>query len=164
MDGRIDELKNIYRTGARGRIFEVLIKISLDSIKIDYESEPIFEHVKPNQWYLDFASNHEDIKIRTHDFYNPDYVLSDGTWLEVTLSENTAYKKVFRYGHQSPALKVVWLDKDSGLHEKVCKNIKFPNAKVVSGQSFFSELNMISGGNELLNRFIELRNLKQIIG
>ncbi len=145
-------------------IFEVLIKNSLDSIKIDYEPEPIFEHIKPNQWYLDFASNHEDIKIMIHDFYNPDYVLSNGTRLEVTLSENTAYKKVFRYGHQTPALKIVWLDKDSGLHEKVCKNIKFPNVQVVNAQGGFSELKMIPGGNELLDQFIELKNLKHIRG
>jgi len=48
-----------------------------------------------------------DIKIRTYDFYNPDYITPDGTWLEITLSENTAYKKLFRYGHQAPGVTVL---------------------------------------------------------
>ena len=51
---------------------------------------------------MSVVSKHDDIKIRTHDFYNPDYILMNGTWLEVTLSENNTYKKLFRYGHQAP--------------------------------------------------------------
>ena len=33
MDGRIDELKQIYRTVTRGRIFEVLLEMNLTSLK-----------------------------------------------------------------------------------------------------------------------------------
>ena len=56
----------------------------------------------------------------------------NGTWLEVTLSENNTYKKLFHYGHQAPLLKILWLDEDTGLHKKVCKNVDFPNAEVIS--------------------------------
>ena len=110
MENQFDELIQIHRTGTRGRIFSFLIKNMLDILQIPHDSEPIFDHIVPNKWYLDFASKH-DLKIRTHDFYNPDYLLPDGTWLEITLSENTAYQKLFRYGHQAPALKVLWLEK-----------------------------------------------------
>ncbi len=100
MDERFEDLKEIHRTGTRGRIFAFLINEMFELLRIPNEPEPIFDHIAPDKWYLDFASKHDDIKIRTHDFYNPDYMLSDGSWLEVTLSENTAYKKLFRYGHK----------------------------------------------------------------
>ncbi len=163
MDSRFDELKEIHRTGTRGRIFAFLIKNMLDILQIQHDSEPIFDHIAPNKWYLDFASKH-DLKIRTHDFYNPDYITPDGTWLEITLSENTAYQKLFRYGHQAPALKVLWLEKDTGLHKKVCKDVDFPNAEVVSVQEYYSEFDKSSGGRELVNKFQQLKQLKGIIG
>jgi len=170
MEGRFDELKIIHRTGTRGRIFEVLVKGMLETLKISNKPEPIFDRITHDnnlitmsKWYLDFASKY-DLKIRTHDFYNPDYVLTDGAWLEITLSENTAYKKLFRYGHQAPLLKVLWLDEDTGLHKKVCENIEFPNAQVISIKSYFLELGDVDGGKNLINKFIELEKLKGIIG
>lgn len=163
MENRLDELKQIHRTGTRGRIFAFLIKNMLDILKIHYDSEPIFDHITPNKWYLDFAAKH-DLKIRTHDYYNPDYLLPDGTWLEITLSENTAYQKLFRYGHQAQALKVLWLEKDTGLHKKVCEGIEFPNAQVISIEKHYSELGKIFGGNALINKFQQLKQLKGIIG
>ena len=118
---------------------------------------------KHGQIILDLASK-RDLKIRTHDFYNPDYLLPDGTWLEITLSENTAYQKLFRYGHQAPAFKVLWLEKDTGLHKKVCKDVDFPNAEVVSVQEYYPEFDEGSGGCELVNKFHQLKRLKGIIG
>ena len=162
MEGRFDELEKIQRTGTRGRIFEVLIKDMLKIFQMPSESEPIFNHIAPNKWYLDFASKH-DLKIRTNDFYNPDYLLSDGTWLEITLSENTAYKKLFKYGHQTSALKVLWLDEDEGLHKKVCKDTVFPNARVESVETYFPMLKTFLNGNELIDKLYQLKSLKQII-
>ncbi len=163
MEHQFDELKKIYRTGTRGRIFAFLVENMLDILQIPHDSEPIFDHIEPNKWYLDFESNH-DLKIRTHDFYNPDYILIDGTWLEITLSENTAYQKLFRYGHQAPALKVLWLEKDTGLHKKVCKDVDFPNAEVVSVQEYYPEFDESFEGCELVNKFHQLKQLKGIIG
>jgi hypothetical protein len=164
MEDQLEELKEIYRTGTRGRIFAELVKNMLDILKIPNKPEPIFDHVEPNKWYLDFTLKHDDIKIRTHEFYNPDYLFTDGTWLEVTLSENTAYKKLFRYGHQAPLLNVLWLDEDKGLHKKVCKNVEFPNAKVLNVKEYFPKLRKTSQGENLINRFQKLKNLKGIIG
>jgi len=164
MEGRIDELKQIYRNGTRGRIFEALVNKALDVLKINYTPEPIFEHVELNPWYLDFSSQHKDLKLRTHNFYNPDYLLSNGSWLEITLSENTAYKKVFRYGHQASLLKVLWLDEDTGLHKTIAQTVEFPNAVVENIQIWFPELLSLPNGKELRDHFLELKNLKHIIG
>jgi hypothetical protein len=164
MNDQFEELKEIYRTGTRGRIFAELVKNMLDILQIPNKSEPIFDHIEPNKWYLDFALKYDDIKIRTHEFYNPDYLFYDGTWLEVTLSENTAYKKLFRYGHQAPLLNVLWLDEDKGLHKKVCKNDKFPNAKVANVKEYFSKLRKTTRGENMINKFQKLKNLKGIIG
>jgi len=160
---RFNELKKIHRTGTRGRIFAVLINDMLKILKTQNESEPIFDHITPNKWYQDFVSKHDDIKIRTHKFYNPDYILQDGTWLEITLSENTAYKKLFRYGHQAPLLKVLWIDEDIGLHKKICESVEFPNAKVINIQKYFSKLEKLPGGYELINQFGALKKIKGII-
>ncbi len=162
MDGRFEELKKIHRTGTRGRIFAVLVKNMFEILQIPHDSEPIFDHIIPNKWYLDFAAKY-DLKIRAHEFYNPDYILPDGAWLEVTLSENTAYKKLFRYGHQSPFLKVIWIDEDTGLHKKKCKNIEVPNAQVISIKSYFLELGNIDDGKDLITKFMQLKKLKGII-
>jgi len=163
MENHFDELKAIHRTGTRGRIFAVLIKKMLDALQIPHDSEPIFNHISSDKFYLDFASKHE-LKIQTHEFYNPDYLLPDGTWVEITLSENTAYKKLFRYGHQTPLLKVLWLDEDVGLHKKVCENIEFPNVQVINIKKYFSDLGKISDGNNLINKFLQLKQLKGLIG
>lgn len=164
MEGRIDELKQIYRNGTRGRIFEVLVKKALNRLEINYLPEPVFEHVEPAPWYVAHSSKHEDLKLRTHDFYNPDYLLPDGSWLEVTLSENTAYKKLFRYGHQAPFLNVVWIDEDTGLHKTIFQDVEFPNAEVQNIQNWFPELLSLSNGKGLVDHFGELKNLKHIIG
>ena len=110
MAGDLDKLRTIQRTGARGRIFAMLIRWCFDELAIGYESEPVFPHVRPAEWYTTFATQHE-LKLATHDYYNPDFLLADGIWAEVTLSENTAFKKLFRYAHQAPRLLVVWLDR-----------------------------------------------------
>jgi len=164
MKDQLEKLKEMYRTGTRGRIFAELVKNMLDILKIPNKPEPLFDHIGPNKGYLDFALKHDDIKIRTHKFYNPDYLFTDGTWLEVTLSENTAYKKLFRYGHQAPLLNVLLLDEDKGLHKKVCKNVEFPNAKVINVKQYFPKLRKTSRGKDLINRFQKLKNLKGIIG
>ena len=161
MKDQLEELKEIYRTGTRGRIFAELVKKMLEILKIPNKPEPLFDHIEPNKWNLDFVSRHDDIKIRTHEFYNPDYIFADGTWLEVTLSENTAYKKVFRYGHQTPLLNVLWLDEDKGLHKKFCKNVEFPNAQVVNIKKYFPKLRKVSRGKDLINKFQKLRKVSR---
>ena len=88
-EDRLEELRSIQRSGARGRIFSVLVNTMLGMLRIGFQPEPIFDHVVPNPWYVDFAAKH-GLKLRTHAFYNPDFLLEDGRWLEVTLSENEA--------------------------------------------------------------------------
>jgi len=162
LENKLDELGQKHRTGARGRILSVLSLNIFDILQIPYESEPIFYHVEPNPWYIEFAKHH-DIKIRTHDFYNPDLFLEDGTWVEITLSENTAYQKLFRYGHQADNLVIYWLDKDEGYHKKICQNVRFPNVEIKSIECFNPHLQKTSKGQELVNYLKILKRLKGII-
>ena len=55
MEGEIDELKKIHRGGTRGRIFAALVGHMLKALQIQSETEPIFDHITPHKWYLDFA-------------------------------------------------------------------------------------------------------------
>ncbi len=162
MENRLDDLALNYRTGARGRIFSVLSSEVFKKLQIHFKPEPIFYHINPNQWYIDFAKQHA-IKLRTHDFYNPDLFFKDGTWVEVTLSENTAYKKIFRYGHQADKLLILWLDKDRGYHKETCQNVCFPNTVISSIESFNTQLEKLSGGPDIICRLKTLKRLKGII-
>jgi hypothetical protein len=162
MGGDLDKLRSIQRTGTRGRIFAVLMKTLLEALQISFEAEPVFDHLAPDPWYVEFASKH-GLKLREHPFYNPDFLLEDGTWVEATLSANTAYKKLFRFGHQSCRLKVVWLDEDEGLHKRVCKNVVFPNAVVTNVDQFYPRLADCPGGEEVVEKLERLRELKGII-
>ena len=94
--------------------------------------------------------------------YNPDFCLEDGSWLEATLSENTAYKKLFKHGHQAKKLTVLWLDKDTGRHSEVCKKVAFPNASVQHVLSFYSNLSKSAQGTQLLEHFSRLEQLGRI--
>ncbi len=160
MQGDLDTLRSIQRTGARGRILFALVEEMLHVLGISYRPEPIFDHMPPNLWYVQFAQKH-DLKLRTNSFYNPDFILKDGAWLEVTLSENSAYKKLFRYGHQAEELIVVCLDEDQGLHKSVCQRVAFPNARVERVQRFYDELR-VNGGEELVRKLDMLKELKGI--
>jgi len=162
MSGELERLRSVQRTGTRGRVFSALVKATLEALQIPSQPEPIFDHLPPNPWYGEFASEH-GLKLREHPFYNPDFLLDDGTWVEVTLSENTAYKKLFRFGHQSPRLTVIWLDEDEGLHKTVCKNVAFPNAVVTDVKQFYPRLANCSGGGEIVENMERLRGLKGIV-
>ncbi len=154
----VDLVQN-QRTGTRGRILSTLALDLFNVVSIPYKDEPIFYCIEPKIWYVDFARRH-NIKLRIHDFYNPDLFLEDGTWVEITLSENTAYKKVFRYGHQANKLQVFWLDSDNGFHKKMCQSICFPNAEVKSIECFNHELKKIPGGLEIISKLKALKELK----
>jgi hypothetical protein len=52
----------------------------------------------------------------------------------------TAFKKLFRYGHQAPRLLVLWLDSDVGLHKRLCEGVEFPNATVRPVESYYRRL------------------------
>lgn len=153
------DLNAIQRTGARGRIFSHLIAEALMLLEMPCRCEPVFEHRDPDPWYVDFAMKN-GLKLRTHQLYNPDFVLENGSWLEATLSENSAYKKLFRHGHQAPQLIVVWLDKDTGLHKDVCQSTEFPNARVKNVAVSYSRLARCAGGESLIAGFELLRSLK----
>jgi hypothetical protein len=162
MSGDLESLRVFQRTGARGRVFRVLIEEMLSILEIRFRVEPIFDHISPHPWYEDFAGKH-DLKLRTDSFYNPDFFFEDGTRLEVTLSENSAYKKVLRYGHQADELMVIWLEVDQGLHKTICQGVAFPNARVESVDLFFDELAGRAGGEELIRKFETLKRLKGIM-
>lgn len=162
MENRIDDLRSIQRAGSRGRILERIVGDVFDCLGMRYQSEPFFDHKEPNEWYVDFSKT-KDIKLRIYNFYNPDFLLPDGTWIEVTLSENTAYKKLFRYGHQAGFLKVIWLDKDNGLHKNICQNIRFPNAEVVNIDCYFDSLNQRKNGVDLIQKIVQLKKLKGVM-
>lgn len=159
MENRFEELRSIQRTGARGRILAALVGSMLRMLGRNGQPEPVFDHISPDPWYLDFAST-QGLKLRTHGFYNPDFLLDDGTWLEITLSENEAYKKLLRYGHQAPRLLIVWLDEDTGLHKEVCKGVVFPNAELMSVDGFYADLEERPGGTELVEKIKRLKHLK----
>ena len=160
MAGDLDKLRTVQRTGARGRIFEMLIRRCFDALAIGYESEPVFPPVPPAEWYTTFAARHE-LKLVTHDYYNPDFLLGDGSWAEVTLSENTAFKKLFRYGHQAPRLLVVWLDTDDGLHKQLCEEVEFPNANVRPVDWYYPQLDRTANGRDVVQKLETLRGLKR---
>ena len=152
-------LSKLQRSGARGRIFSVLVQRTLEALGFDFEAEPIFEPIAPAEWYRDFAERH-DLKLRVDEQYNPDFLLSDTSWVEATLSENTAFKKLFRYGHQAPQLQVIWLDSDDGLHRRLCEAVKFPNASIRPIDDYFPRLRETSNGAEIVRQFEFLRMLR----
>ena len=161
MEGRLQDLLSIQRTGSRGRIFLHLVRLALRQTGASFQAEPIFDPVPPHPWYVSFATENE-IKLDIQPFYNPDFLLGDGTWLEATLSENTAYKKLFSHGHQSGKLVVIWLNEDTGRHREICKNVAFPNASVLNIRQYFSCLD----GPEwiaLSAKFDKLKELKAVV-
>jgi hypothetical protein len=162
MQGDVDLLRSLHRTGARGRIFARLIEDIWNVLEVSYRREPLFDHRAPDPWYVEFAERHE-IKLRTHSFYNPDFVIDDGAWVETTLSENTAYAKFFRYGHQAPRLQVIWLDEDSGYHKSVCAAVAFPNARAVNVASLFPRIRECDAGGALIQKVILLKSLKGVV-
>lgn len=159
MAGDWDKLRSLQRSGARGRIFATLVRQCFNALAISYECEPLFPHVSPRPWYAGFAAKHE-LKLAAHEFYNPDFLLNDGTWVEATLSENTAFKKLFRYGHQAPGLLVLWLDADDGLHTQVCKEVEFPNADVRPVDWYYPQLDRTADGRYLVDKLQILKRLK----
>ncbi len=80
-----------------------------------------------------------------------------------SLSKNSAYKKVFRYGHQANELLVLWLDVDEGFHKTACRGVAFPNARVESVESLYDDLVGRAGGVELVRKFETLKGLEGII-
>jgi len=161
-DDRLEELLSIQRTGSRGRIFHVLVEDILKLLTIPFQPEPVFDHTEINPWYVDFASRH-NLKLRTHGFYNPDFILEDGTWLETSLSEKKAYQKLFRYGHQAPQLRLIWLDEDDGLHKNLCKGISLPNAEVISVEYYYAQLSAHVEGKMLIEKLERLKRLKGVL-
>lgn len=159
MEDRMEDLMSIQRTGARGRIFAHLITEVFRLLEIPCQPEPIFDLCDPNPWYVEFADKNK-LKLRTHSYYNPDFFFDDGTWVEVTLSENCAYQKLFRYGHQAPRLTVIWLGEDTGLHKEVCERVVFPNAEVKDVASFYPQLAQCADGEGLIGRLRLLKTLK----
>lgn len=163
MDNRMDELREIQRSGTRGRIFAYLCKRMYSILEIEFIEEPVFEKLQPEEWYRSFADKH-NIKLKEYPTYNPDLLLQDGTWVEFTLSENTAYKKIFKYGHQTKKLKLLWIDEDSGYHKSVCENVTFPDSCCIQSiEHYFPILRNHSKGENLTNHFIRLKGCKGII-
>ena len=156
----LGELRSRQRTGSRGRILAVLAERCFDVLGLRYRKEPLFEHAPPARWYVDFARL-SGIKLRMDSRYNPDYLLDGGRWIEVTLSQNSAYKRLFRYGHQAPRLLVLWLDTDDGLHRRLCETVRFPNATVRSIEHYSSRLQRTPKGQRVAE---SLQRLKQLRG
>ena len=63
-----------------------------------------------------------------------DFLINHDIWLEVTLNEEKAYKKTFKYAHQCKQLIVLYLEKSSFVDQK---NM-FPNAKIMLVDEYFS--------------------------
>ena len=162
MCGDFERLRAIQRTGTRGRIFTLLINQCFDVLGITYKREPIFSHVSVSTWYEKFAEQH-GLKLRVNDFYNPDFLFRDGSWVEITLSENTAFKKLFRYAHQASYLLVIWLDSDVGLHKTVCEGLLFPNAIVRSVEWYYPQLERKAKGPDIIKKLEILKELKHEI-
>jgi len=162
MTGDLVGLRAIQRSGSRGRILAALVRQCFDVLGISHLPEPVFEHVAPAEWYVDFAEA-QGLKLVLDDRYNPDYLLADGTWVEVTLSENTAFKKLFRYGHQASRLLVLWLDPDTGLHKRVCAGLDLPNAAVKPVDSDYGRLRETDRGADIVRKIEALKELRHKI-
>ena len=158
MQGDIDRLASIQGTGSRGRIFHALVKEMFHALEMANRPEPVFEPIPPKPWYVQFSQDHQ-LKLRIDPFYNPDFILEDGSWIEVTLSENTAYRKLLKYGHQADRLIVLWLDVDYGLHKDICRGVAFPNAEVKRIDGYYDQLEE-NGKGDLVRRFEMLKELK----
>jgi hypothetical protein len=161
-EDKLNELIENQRTGTRGRILSVLASKIFNILEIPYKTEPVFNHMEPNNWYKEFAIKY-DIKLRTHNFYNPDFLLEDGTWVEVTLSENTAYKKIFRYGHQTVSLLLLWLDEDEGYHKEICRSVRFPNVQFECIEFFNEQICRLQEGVKIIDQLKTLKELKKTI-
>jgi hypothetical protein len=157
--GDWETLHAAQRTGARGRIFATLIQHCLEVLGIGYVREPVFAPVPASTWYIEFAARH-GLKLRMDHNYNPDFLLEDGTWVEATLSENTAFKKLFRHGHQAPRLLVVWLDRDDGGHKRLCEEVEFPNASTRPVDWYYPQLEQTAKGRDVVEKLELLRNMK----
>ena len=51
MQGDLEKLTSIQRTGSRGRIFSALVMEMLQALGIPYRAEPVFDAIPPNLWY-----------------------------------------------------------------------------------------------------------------
>lgn len=98
-----------------------------------------------------------DIKLREFDSYNPDFMLGCGTWIEVTLSEEKAYKKLFVHGHQAPHLRVFWLDEDSGHYKSRCAPVTFPNATVARIDTLLPFMKESATSETVIEHILQLR-------
>jgi hypothetical protein len=158
-NNEIDLLAALSKSGTRGRIFNELFTRLLKAESYKFTAEPVFTHQEPNRWH-EFYLNSNGLKLKIFDEYNPDYLLSDDDWVEVTLSENTAFKKILTYGHQAPKLEVFWLDEDTGHHKNVLENAGVPNASVRRINYLYGTLEKSEEGNKLIEQFELLKKLK----
>ena len=134
LNGQYQLCINNGRYGLRGRIFENLVELLLIYDNIPFESEVSFKPKPVPTKFIEIARNHgENLKTRKKS-YIIDFLINNDIWLEVTLNEQEAHKKTFKYAHQCKQLIVLYLEKSSFVHRK---NV-FPNAKIMLVDEYFS--------------------------
>lgn len=134
LNGQYQLCINNGRYGLRGRIFANLVELLLIRDNIPFKSEVSFKPKPIPTKFIEIAKNHgENLKTRKKS-YIIDFLIKNDIWLEVTLNEQEAHKKTFKYAHQCKQLIVLYLEKSSFVHRK---NV-FPNAKIMLVDEYFS--------------------------
>ena len=134
LNGQYQLCINNGRYGLRGRIFAYLVELLLIYDNIPFESEVSFKPKPIPTKFIEIARNHgENLKTRKKS-YIIDFLINNDIWLEVTLNEQEAHKKTFKYAHQCKQLIVLYSEKSSFVHRK---NV-FPNAKIMLVDEYFS--------------------------
>ena len=118
LNGQYQLCINNGRYGLRGKIFENLVELLLIRDHIPFESEIYFKPKPISTKFIEIARNHgENLKTRKKS-YIIDFLIKNDIWLEVTLNENIAHKKTFKYAHQCKQLIVLYLEKSSFVYKK----------------------------------------------
>jgi CspA family cold shock protein len=122
------------RSGLKGRIFSELIKKMFVFDKFSFEREVEFEPKLINKRYQQLAATKGRKCNRNKNKYIIDFLIDNRKWIEVTLNEDTAHKKTFKYAHQCDELIVIFLEPSDHIYYFN----PFPNAKVIILEKFFS--------------------------
>ena len=133
--GRYRVIERNPRNGLRGRLFQELVKKLLVYDGFTFQHEVTFD---PKPIDSDFKkkaiSIDESINVNQKG-YTIDFVLGNGTWIEVTLNIHTAHEKPLKYAHQCEKLVVLYIDKTT---KRRVGNV-FNNVKIISVFKFFSK-------------------------
>lgn len=122
------------RYGLRGRIFAKIVELLLIYDNVPFESEISFHPKQIPMKFIEIARKY-NINLKTRkELYRIDFLINNDIWLEVTLNNQEAHKKILKYAHQCKQLIVLYLEQKSSFCYQ--RNV-FPNAKVMLVDEYF---------------------------